>query len=181
MNMTPYGIIFYLLALVLIASTAMAISRTRLVHAVVYLIISFFATALLFYLLGAPFLAALEVIIYAGAIMVIFLFMIMTLSMEEGDRERQEGSFLRPWVSAVVLSTVSLVLLAVLMWAGPDHRLPLKPAMAPPLEFGAYIFRELWFPVEVVSLLLFVALVGALYLGRKKGLEKNADSAREAS
>ena len=178
--MTFYGIIFYLLALVLIASTAMAISRTRLVHAVVFLVISFFSTALLFYLLGAPFLAALEVIIYAGAIMVMFLFMIMTLKME--GRQKREASPFRPWVAALVLGGISLILLGALLWAGPGHGFPLKPAMASPLEFGRYVFSAFWFSVEVASFLLFVALVGALYLGREKGREKNVnDSAQEAS
>jgi NADH-quinone oxidoreductase subunit J len=178
--MTLYGIIFYLLAFLLIVSTAMAVSRTRLVHAVVYLVVSFFATALLFYLLGAPFIAALEVIVYAGAIMVMFLFMIMTLKMEEAQK-RQATPF-RTWVPAVVLSAFAVVLLAVLLWAGPDHGIALKPAMASPLEFGAYIFREFWFSVEVASFLLFVALVGALYLGRGKRLRKNGnDSVQEPS
>jgi NADH-quinone oxidoreductase subunit J len=180
MHMTLYGIIFYLLALVLIVSTTLAVSRTRLVHAVLYLAISFFATALLFYLLGAPFLAALEVIIYAGAIIVMFLFIIMTLKTEKGGKSR--GSLFRPWAFPIFLGVISLALLATLEWVGPDHGLPLRPAMASPLEFGAYIFREFWFSVEVVSFLLFVALVGALYLGREKQREKNVnDPAREAS
>lgn len=178
--MTIYGIIFYTLAFILIISTALAISRTRLVHAVVCLVISFFTTALLFYLLGAPFLAALEVIIYAGAIMVMFLFMIMMLNMAQDRTESKGESFFRAWLWAVVFSGISLIFLAVLMWVGPDHGLPLNPARATPLEFGTYIFREFWFPVELASLLLFVALVGALYLGRGKGLEKNNGSAGEA-
>jgi NADH-quinone oxidoreductase subunit J len=178
--MSFYGVIFYVLAALLIVSTAMAVSRTRLVHAVVYLVISFFATALLFYLLGAPFIAALEVIVYAGAIMVMFLFMIMTMRMEE--RQRRQATPFRPWLLAVVLSAISLVLLGALLWVGPGHGLPLKPAMASPLEFGAYIFREYWFSVEVASFLLFVALVGALYLGREnRRNHKMNDSAREAS
>jgi NADH-quinone oxidoreductase subunit J len=180
--MTLYGIIFYLLAFVMIVATALAVTRTRLVHAVVFLVISFFSTALLFYLLGAPFLAALEVIIYAGAIIVMFLFMIMTLKMEE--RERRGGSLFRPWVFPIFLGAISLALLAALVWVEPGHGLLLKPAMASPLEFGAYIFREFWFSVEVASFLLFVALVGALYLGREKGREKKKNlnhPAREAS
>jgi NADH-quinone oxidoreductase subunit J len=178
--MSFFGVLFYLLAIVLIASTAMAVSRTRLVHAVVYLVISFFATALLFYLLGAPFIAALEVIVYAGAIMVMFLFMIMTLRMEERQGERV--AFFRSWVLAIVLSAFGLALLAALLWVGPHHGLPLEPAAASPLEFGAYLFREFWFPVEVASFLLFVALVGALYLGRtKKNVKKANQSVKEAS
>ena len=106
--------------------------------------------------------------------------MIMTLRMEE--RQRREATPFRPWVPAIVLSAFAVVLLAALMWAGPDHRLPLKPAMASPLEFGAYIFGQFWFSVEVASFLLFVALVGALYLGRGKGREKSGNNpAGEAS
>ena len=61
--MTLYGIIFYLLAAIIVVATCLAITRTNLVHTVVYLVISFFGSAMLFYLLGAPFLAALEVIL----------------------------------------------------------------------------------------------------------------------
>jgi NADH-quinone oxidoreductase subunit J len=175
--MSFYGVIFYLLSVLLIVSTAMAVSRTRLVHAVVYLVISFFATALLFYLLGAPFIAALEVIVYAGAIMVMFLFMIMTLSMEK--RQVRETMPLRPWVPAIVLTGVSLVLLAAMIWQGPGHAGLLKAAMASPLTFGAYIYNVYWFCVEVASFLLFVALVGALYLGREKKNAKRADKSKE--
>jgi len=171
--MTFYGILFYLLSALLIVSTAMAVSRTRLVHAVVYLVLSFFATALLFYLLGAPFIAALEVIVYAGAIMVMFLFMIMTMKMEDG--EKREGAPFGPWVPAIVLSAVALVLFAALLGVGPGHGVPLAPAAASPAAFGAYLFRDDWFPVEVASFLLFVALAGALYLGREKGTAKETN------
>ena len=161
-------------------STVLAISRKELVHAVVFLIISFFATALPFYLLGAPFLAALEVIIYAGAIMVMFLFIIMTLKLTRG--EPKSGSSFQPWVPAIVLGGISLILLITLLWTGPDHGQLLKPATAAPKELGRYLFSEFWFSVEVASFLLFVALVGALYLGREAKTEhKRNESPREAS
>ena len=88
--MTIYSIIFYLLALLILGSTAMAITRRNLVHAVIYLIFSFFGSAMLFYLFGAPFLAVLEVIIYAGAIMVLFLFIVI---MMRRNRRRALVSF----------------------------------------------------------------------------------------
>ncbi|MGA8280705.1 MAG: NADH-quinone oxidoreductase subunit J, partial [Desulfobacterales bacterium] len=75
--MRLYTILFYLLAVVIVVATVLAITRRNMVHAVIYLVVSFFGSALLFYLFGAPLLAALEVIIYAGAIMVLFLFIIM--------------------------------------------------------------------------------------------------------
>ena len=83
--MTLYSGIFHVLAVVILASTLLAIIQRQVIHAVVYLIVSFFATGLLFYLLGAPFLAALEVIVYAGAIMVLFLFIVMTVKVESGE------------------------------------------------------------------------------------------------
>ncbi len=119
-------------------------------------------------------------IIYAGAIMVMFLFIIMTLRLE-GDKE-QDGSSFRRWIPAIVLGGISLVLLTALIWVGPGHGLFLKPAMASPKEFGGYLFREFWFPVEIASFLLFVALAGALYLGREKTTGgKTTDPEREAS
>ena len=101
--MTIYTAIFYILAAVIVVSTAMAVTRRNLVHAVVYLVASFFGSALLFYLLGAPFLAALEVIIYAGAIMVLFLFIVMMLRIEESKRRVFP---LRQWIPAAVICGV---------------------------------------------------------------------------
>ena len=68
--MTLYSILFYLISALIVIATSMAVTRRNMVHAVLYLVLSFFGTAMLFYLLGAPFLAALEIIIYAGAIMI---------------------------------------------------------------------------------------------------------------
>ena len=87
--MNLYAIIFYLLAFIILAATALAVTRRNLMHAIVYLVLSFFGTALLFYLLGAPFLAVLEVIIYAGAIMVLFLFIVMMLEIKPPETTRR--------------------------------------------------------------------------------------------
>jgi NADH-quinone oxidoreductase subunit J len=167
--MTLHGFLFYLLALVVLTSTGLAITRRQLVHAIVYLIISFVGTALIYYLLGAPLLAALEVIIYAGAIMVLFLFIVMTVIVKidkEGDRER--------WTPAVILAGISFVASAALIFAVPANRLPLQAGMVGPARFGQFLFERYWFPVEIASLLLFVALVGALYLGKQEPVDKSA-------
>ena len=104
--MNLYGIIFYLLAAVILVSTALAVTRRNLMHAIVYLVLSFFGTALLFYLLGAPFLAVLEVIIYAGAIMVLFLFIVMMIEIPVSDEP--VSAYLRRWLPAAVLGALSL-------------------------------------------------------------------------
>ena len=165
--MNPYAIIFYILAAVIVASTAMAVTRRNLMHAIVYLVFSFFGTALLLYLLGSPFLAVLEVIIYAGAIMVLFLFIVMMLEIRPA--EEPVSSYLRRWLPAAVLGALSLATVCsfLLFKAGSPLVLPLSAAS--PLEFGRFLFQHYWFSVEIVSFLLFVALVGALYLGRREG------------
>ena len=98
--MTIYSIIFYILAIVILVTTALAITRRDLVHAVVYLIFSFFGSAMLFYLFGAPFLAVLEVIIYAGAIMVLFLFIVIMLKV---GNSRDRLFPLSQWLPAACL------------------------------------------------------------------------------
>ncbi len=171
--MTFYSIIFYVLAAIILASTVLAIVQRFLINAVVYLILSFFATGLLFYLLGAPFLAVLEVIIYAGAIMVLFLFIVMTLPMEQPERRIMET--VSQWLPALILSVISFYVAGILIFDAPDSKMSLNTGMATPAAFGQFVFKNYWFPVEIASFLLLIGLVGALYLGRresKKGSEE---------
>jgi len=167
--MSFYTVIFYILAIITGIATFMAITRRHALHAIVYLIISFIGTALLFYLLGAPFLALLEVIIYAGAIMVLFIFIIMTIQIRSSLQTR--GAALKQWLPAIVLCGIAFSLAAAMVFADPATPVDLTPAMASPGEFGRFLFQQYWFPVEIASFLLFIALVGALYLGR--GEEKS--------
>ena len=164
--MNLYGVIFYILAFIILVSTALAVTRRNLMHAIVYLVLSFFGTALLFYLLGAPFLAVLEVIIYAGAIMVLFLFIVMMLEVRAS--EEPIGAYLLRWLPAAVLGSLCLAAACFVLVFKSGRPLPLPLAAASPLEFGRFLFQRYWFSVEIVSFLLFVALVGALYLGRRE-------------
>jgi NADH-quinone oxidoreductase subunit J len=168
--MNLYAFIFYLLSLILLASTAVAITRRDVIHAVVYLMISFIVTGMIFYLLGAPFLALLEIIVYAGAIMVLFLFIVMMLRLTPSRRSR--GAALSQWAPAIVLGGISLTLAAVMVAADPAAGPALKTLTAGPRELGQFLFQKYWFPVEIASFLLLIALVGALFLGRQ---EKKAE------
>ena len=163
--MSIYTVIFYILAAITVLATLLAVTRRNAVHAVVYLIISFFGTALLFYLLGAPFLAVLEVIIYAGAIMVLFLFIIMTIQIRPSARPWTVA--LKQWLPAVILGGIVFGVAAAMVVADPGGLLPLKAAMAGPAQLGRFLFQQYWFPVEIASFLLLIALVGTLYLGRQ--------------
>lgn len=161
--MTLYSVIFYVLSALILVATGFAITRRNLVHTVVYLIISFFGTAMLFYLLGAPLLAALEVIIYAGAIMVLFLFIIMMLKVDDIE----ERFFpLRQLIPAAIMGLAFLVAGSVIVADDPASRAPLKMFSAAPAAFGQYLFQTHWLAIEIVSLLLLIALVAVLYLGR---------------
>lgn len=163
--MSVAGVIFYLLSLVVLAATLLAVTSRNLMHAVVHLVISFVGTAMLFFLLGAPLLAALEVIVYAGAIMVLFVFIVMTLAVpnEGGETWRYLGR----WIPAVVLAVVLFIAAAALILNDPASARELRLAMVSPADFGRYVFQQYWLPVEIVSFLLFAALAGALYLGRR--------------
>ena len=103
--MTVEIILFYLSAFVAVAATMLTVTRTYASHALIYLIVSLLAVAVIFFLLGAPFAAALEVVIYAGAIMVFFLFVVMMLNLGPDTRER-ERRWLAPrtWIGPGVLA-----------------------------------------------------------------------------
>jgi len=163
--MTIYGLIFYLLGGIILAATLLAITSRNVMHAIVYLIVSFFGMAPVFYLLGAPLLALLEIIIYAGAIMVLFIFIVMMLRIEV--RPSDLRSWLRQWAPAVGLSVISAAIMVFLLWQEPADQQVLPLAMASPRNFGRFVYQRYWFAVEIASFLLFVALVGAYYLGRR--------------
>jgi NADH-quinone oxidoreductase subunit J len=113
------------------------------------------------------------VIIYAGAIMVLFLFVIMTINREPTP---ERPPFLR-WLPYTVIVFILFIFSAFLTYTAPGTRVMLSTAIAGPREFGQFLFRTYWLPVEFVSLLLLVALVGALYLGRHRDKENTVSSA----
>jgi len=166
--MTIYSIIFYVLAAIILVTTGLAITRRNLVHVVVYLVFSFFGSAMMFYLFGAPLLAVLEVIIYAGAIMILFLFIIMMVKVEASE----EPLFpIQQWLPIVLIGVVYLIIGAGIVSSAPGSQVTLEIALAKPKAFGEYLFQRHWLVIEIVSLLLLIALVGALYLGHKKSEE----------
>jgi NADH-quinone oxidoreductase subunit J len=113
--------IFYVAAGIAVAATAMTITRLNPVHALLYLVVSLLAVAVVFYTLGAPFIAALEVIIYAGAIMVLFVFVVMMLNLGERGLDIERRWLTRGiWVGPVVLAAVLLVEVFFLVTRGPE-------------------------------------------------------------
>lgn len=155
--------IFYILATVAVIGTMLAITEKHPVHAILFLVTSLFSMAVIFYLLMAPLVAAFEVILYAGAIMVLFLFVIMMLDL--GHPEKGLSPHWKEWLPALLLSAVSIASLVTVI-AARHASAAAYPAPMPIREVARRLFQEHGLAVELVSLQLLFALVGALYLGR---------------
>jgi NADH-quinone oxidoreductase subunit J len=159
------NLLFYISALVAAIATLMVITRTNAVHALLYLIVSLLAVALIFFSLGAPFVAALEVIIYAGAIMVLFVFVIMMLNLGS-QSAKQESQLMNPgiWIGP---SFLAAVLAAELIYLFTVDRARLSPTeLIGPKQVGISLFGPYVLGVELASLLLLAGLIGAYHLGR---------------
>lgn len=161
---------FYLAALIAVVSTLMVITRANAVHALLYLIVSLLAVALIFFVLGAPFAAALEVIIYAGAIMVLFVFVVMMLNLGQESAE-QERRWLKPgmWWGPSALAAILLIELLYMLAAGGDAVSGGEVVDAK--EVGIELFGPYLLAVELASMLLLAGLVAAFHLGRRDGDE----------
>jgi len=155
--------VFYIAAVVALLTTALAITRTNPVHALLYFVLSLLAMGVIFFTLGAPFAAALEVIVYAGAIMVLFLFVIMMLSLDRAAAAREKTWIARPvWVIPIILVASFGVLLARLF-----HGAPGMSRVVSPQAVGVRLFTGDLAAVELASMLLLAGLIGAFHLGRK--------------
>ena len=157
--------LFYLAGAIAVISTAAVIVQTNIVHALLYLILSLLAVAVVFYVLGAPFAAALEAIVYAGAILVLFLFVIMMLNLGQHTRD-QERSWLnaRMFVAPGIMSALLLgQFLNVMSQIDQDMTITRVGVM----EVSALLFGPYVLAVELASILLLAGLVSAYHLAKK--------------
>lgn len=156
-------VLFYIAAAVAVVATVLVITRSNLVHALLYLVVSLFAVAVVFFTLGAPFVAALEVIVYAGAIMMLFVFAVMLLNVRADAPSRLTWT---AWAGPLVL--VAVLLAELLYGIGlSDARLDDVTVGAKDVSnalFGPYVLG-----VELASMLLLVALVGARHIAAQDG------------
>jgi len=166
---------FYISSIVAILATAMVIGNLNAVHALLYLVVSLLAVALVLFTFGAPFAAALEVIIYAGAIMVLFLFVIMTLNLGP-HAKKQESEWLKPkiWIGPVALVAILMAELIYILAAGAEH--PGGTQVIGPRAVALSLFGPYVLAVELASILLLAGLVGAYHLGRRgKGARREGE------
>src|SRR5579872_2117442 len=160
------NVAFYIAAAVAIFATLMAVTRMNAVHALLYLNVSLLSVAIVFYVIGAPFVAALEVIVYAGAIMVLFVFVVMMLNLGKEATET-ERKWQKPgmWVGPSILAAVLIAEVAYLL-AQPDTAV-YGATVIDPKQVGIILFGPYLIGVELASMLLLGGLVGAYHLGRR--------------
>jgi len=162
------GVIFYPLAILTLAGAFSMILSRNPVYAAMSMVLTFFGIAGTYVLLSAQLLAALQIIVYAGAIMVLFLFVIMLLSLTEQDLGKQKLT-----VSAVVGGAAALlfwVLSYTVFEALPNQQMPTELAanFGEVIGVGRVIFSQFVLPFEATSVLLLVAIVGAVVVAKAK-------------
>ena len=157
--------LFYVAATVSLVATALVVTRSNASHALIYLIVSLLSVAVIFFLLGAPFAAALEIVIYAGAIMVLFVFVVMMLNLGR-RRSAVERAWLGPrhWIGPGILSFVLLLEVTYILFTGTARS---SGQAVGPRAVGLALFGPYIVAVELASVLLLAALVGAYHLGRR--------------
>jgi NADH-quinone oxidoreductase subunit J len=179
------NILFYISAVIAVVATLRVITGKNAVHALLYLIVSLLAVSVIFFLLGAPFVAALEVIIYAGAIMVLFVFVIMMLNVS-GDGIKKENALLTPgiWVGPSIVTAV-LLLEMIYMLVRHEGSFTGQPGASgavgaigsmgasgrpeiTPAAVGALLFTKYIIVVELAAFLLAAGIIGAYHLGQKE-------------
>ncbi len=166
--MTPELITFIILAIVAVGSaTGMLLSRNA-IYSALYLVLNFIAVAIFYLLLNAPFIALAQVTVYAGAIMVLFLFVIMLL----GTETLTEASKLpyQRWFAGALAALLAAVLVYFYMARAEIMATVPAPeeAFAAPREIGIALFMEYQLPFQVTAVLLLVAMIGAIILTKKE-------------
>jgi NADH-quinone oxidoreductase subunit J len=157
--------LFYISSIVAIVSTIMVITRYHPVHALMYLAVSFLAVGMVFLSLGAPFVAALEIIVYAGAIIVLFIFVVMMLNLGR-ETARQEREWLKPkvWLIPSILVLILLVEMIVLLFKDPSTEM--QVSVVDPRKVALSLYGEYIIAVELTGFLMMAGIVGAAHIGK---------------
>ncbi len=165
------AILFYTLAALILGFAVLVITARNTVHSVLFLVVNFLFVAALYVTLGAQFLAVIQVVVYAGGIVVLYLFVVMLVNLKrppELHRDPRRRSRLGAGLAAAVLAEV--VAIAVYWFAAPARLLPPAPPLGPNnvALVGLLLYRDYLVPFEVASILLLVAMVGAIVLARRE-------------
>jgi NADH-quinone oxidoreductase subunit J len=163
-------IAFGILSAVALGSGVMVITRRNAIHSVIWLIVTLFAVGGIFLLQHAEFLFAVQIILYVGGIMVLFLFVVMLVNIDVALKQAQ---FSRQWQLGLFTALLVFAQLGYVIYKiGPGLSLPTQPAVAEPAHntqaIGLALYQTYMLPVEIASLLLLVAMVGAVIMAKRK-------------
>jgi NADH-quinone oxidoreductase subunit J len=176
------AIIFWAASAIAIVATLLVLLSKNPFYAVLYLILSLFGVALIFFSLGAPFLGVLEVIVYAGAIMVLFLFVVQMLS--PGSTAAPSADMRPPGAKALILpGLLALILIICTTLAAAKTAMP-HPGdhtiIYNARQIGIALFTNNYLGVELASLILLIGMVGGMHLGRPGTIEEEAEEGKIA-
>lgn len=164
------SVLFFSLAVLSVGSAIMMITRRNPINSALYLILNFFTVSGLYLLLKAQFIAIIQVLIYMGAIMVLFLFVIMLLNLQDEKKLKEKYSYKK--ITAVLLSIFLFCLLGITIYFGFEGKMKTISEKAVQLgtaeNLGTELFTNYSFPFELASFLLLAAIVGAVVLAKKK-------------
>ena len=160
---------FYFLAGIAVLNGILVITRKNPVHSALALILALLAQAGLYLMLYAPFVAGVQIILYAGGIMVLFLFVIMLVNIE---RARKEEQFNKQWLAGT-LAAAALGFLFVTVYMKGQALMPVAQTAIPvetnnTQEIGTLLYGQYMFAFEIASLLLLVAIIGAVVMAKKR-------------
>jgi NADH-quinone oxidoreductase subunit J len=165
-------IIFIYFAAVILISAVLMITRKNPIHSVMFMLLLFFHIAGVFVILNAEFLAAVQLIVYAGAILILYLFVVMLLNVDK-EKEYARANRFWPWMTAFGLVIAGEILLLVSRSTFPAaNGQSLRLAGAGVKELGAVLYQKYLVPFEIASVILLVGLVGAVMLAKKTANSK---------
>ena len=176
-------IIFYSFAAVTALAAVGVVSCRNQVHSVLFLILTFFSTAALFVMLEAEFLAALLVMVYMGAVAVLFLFVVMMLDMDFAELRKQAVNHLPVGIAVGLVILLELVVMLSQLHLPHSHKDAIMTQVPNTKAIGQILYTQYIYPFELASLVLLVALVGAVVLTlreRKVGRKRQDVSAQLA-
>jgi NADH-quinone oxidoreductase subunit J len=165
-------VLFYLFALLVLGGGILTITRRNAVHSAISLIVSLLGVAGLYLLQQAEFLFAVQIVLYVGGIMVLFLFVIMLVNLDQAAKERQ---FNRQWLVALAAIAAVGAEVAFFIYKGKDSfhfgdsaEAMLPPGMGNTEVLAESLFHEYLLPFEIASILLLVAVVGSVVMAKKR-------------
>ena len=167
------AIAFYTLAAFILAFAVMVISTKDTVHSVLFLVLDFLCVAALYVLLGAPFLAAIQILVYAGGIVVLYLFVVMLVNLKRPPEAHQDPHRMTKFgLGLAVAMLVELGMIGAYSYGSPGPAL-VAPLAAIPVtgnteEVGWLLYTHYLIPFEIASMLLLVAMIGAILLAKRE-------------